>query len=689
MNSLKSFIYGAVALMSMGLVACQDNFDDPKMEAPVAKNVANTTIAELKAKFWQDETNYIWDNGTGEPQPIGVKEDGSHYIIHGRVISSDENGNVFKALFIQDETGALPFSINQYNLYTRYRVGQEIVVDLTGMFIGKYNGLQQVGYPQWYEQGKCWEASFMAPAYFESHVELNGFPESEKVDTITIKDFSTLGSAPEDLRKWQGQLVRFNDCYWATPGTTIVNEYHSSGFDQSLNVQGGTVKVRTSGYSRFWNMVLPAEHMDVVGILSYYGSTGWQLILNDANGLMNVGTPSLNKGIKANPYTVQEVIDFEKAGELTSGWVSGYIVGAVAPECETVASNEDIEWTAEVTLANTLVIAPAADVKDYTQCLIISLPQDTPFRQYGNLVEHPENYGKAISVSGNFAKYMNTFAVVDNYGSADEFSIDGVNPGGASEDGDGTQAKPFNVKQVLASSASTDEVWVTGYIVGWVEGQVLSSGAHFDNAATAQSNVLLALTADETDVTKCIPVQLPFGDVRTGLNLQTNPDNYKKSICIKGQIQKYFGQMGVKTVTEYTISGGGDEPTPTPTPGGGGNGTEASPFTVDQFLAGTATGNEVWAEGYIVGRNDGKDLATESHFDAENVVGVSNFLIAASADVKDVAKCVPVQLPASVRAALNLKDNPGNLGKKIKMKGNCVAYFGVAGFKNMTEYKFE
>ena len=96
MNSLKSFIYGAVALMSMGLVACQDNFDDPKMEAPVAKNVANTTIAELKAKFWQDETNYIWQGETNEPQPIGLKEDGSHYIIHGRVISSAEIGKLIK-----------------------------------------------------------------------------------------------------------------------------------------------------------------------------------------------------------------------------------------------------------------------------------------------------------------------------------------------------------------------------------------------------------------------------------------------------------------------------------------------------------------------------------------------------------------------------------------------------------------
>ena len=679
MNSLKSLIYGAAVLLSFGLTACQDDFDDPKMEAPVAQNKANTTIAELKTKFWQDETNYI--------QEIGLKDDGSHYIISGRVISSDENGNVFKALYLQDETGVLPFSINQYNLYTRYRVGQEIVVDLTGMNIGKYNGLQQIGFPQWYEQGKCWEASFMAPALFESHIELNGFPEAEKVDTITIKDFSTLGSSAEELIKWQGQLVRFNDCSFANPETTIVNEYHSSGFDQSLNVQGGTITVRTSGYSRFWNTVLPAEHLDVVGILSYYGTRGWQLILNDVNGLMNIGNPSLNKGIKANPYTVQEVIDFEKAGELTSGWVSGYIVGAVAPECETVASNEDIEWTSEVTLANTLVIAPAADVKDYTQCLIISLPQDTPFRQYGNLVEHPENYGKAISVSGNFAQFMGTFGVIDNHGSTDEFVIEGVNPGGASEDGDGTQAKPFNVKQVLASSASTDEVWVTGYIVAYVPDKTFSE-AVFENTATTMTNIVLALTPDETDINKCIPVQLPFGTVREGLNLQSHPENYKKSISIKGQIQKYFGQMGVKTVTEYTIDGGSGGDTPTPPSPSGDAGTEANPFTVDQFLDGTATGNEVWATGYIVGRVEGKELATGAKFDATEVTATSNFLIAASADVKDVSKCIPVQLPSTVRAALNLKDNPGNLGKKITMKGNCVAYFGVAGFKNMTEYKF-
>jgi len=37
---------------------------------------------------------------------------------------------------------------------------------------------------------------------------------------------------------------------------------------------------------------------------------------------------------------------------------------------------------------------------------------------------------------------------------------------------------------------------------------------------------------------------------------------------------------------------------------------------------------------------------------------------------------------------LNLKDNPENLGKKIKFPGSLEAYFGVPGLKNVKEYIF-
>lgn len=565
MKSIKSFIYGAVALTSLGLVSCQDDFDDPKMVAPVATNEANITIADFKTQFWSDEINYIWEDADGNQQ-IPAREDGSHYIISGRVCSSDESGNIFKALYIKDETAALPMSVNQYNLYTRYRVGQEVVIDVTGMYIGKYNGLQQLGFPSWYEKGNCWEASFMAPGFFEDHVELNGFPEPALVDTITIKDFSEIGSSSEELIKWQGQIVRFNDCTWASPGTTICDEYHSSGYTQQLNVKGGTINVRTSGYSKFWNQVLPEEGCDVVGILSYYGTQGWQLVLNDGEGIMNVGNPTLNKGIKDNPYTVPEAIAIQSEESPESGWVKGYIVGAVAAEVVEVSGNGDIDWTNEdLVLRNTLVIAPDPEVTEISRCLVIELPANSDFRTYGNLVDHPENYKKAIQVSGYFGPYMGTHGILNNHGTVDEFIIEGVDPSegsGAAPEGDGSEDSPFNVTQVVGGTASGSEVWVTGYIVGWVDGMTLSSGATFNANATSQTNLLIALTSDVTDYTKCVPVQLPSGSVRTALNLQSNPGNYLKSVQLKGSIETYFGTTGLKTVTEYKLDGGNDNPAP-------------------------------------------------------------------------------------------------------------------------------
>lgn len=41
-----------------------------------------------------------------------------------------------------------------------------------------------------------------------------------------------------------------------------------------------------------------------------------------------------------------------------------------------------------------------------------------------------------------------------------------------------------------------------------------------------------------------------------------------------------------------------------------------------------------------------------------------------------------MQLPqGDVRTALNLKDNPENLGKQVNLLGSMEAYFGVCGVK--------
>ena len=66
--------------------------------------------------------------------------------------------------------------------------------------------------------------------------------------------------------------------------------------------------------------------------------------------------------------------------------------------------------------------------------------------------------------------------------------------------GDNSKDNPYTVAYAIANNSGT--AWVKGYIVGWVEGQVLTEGANFNGNASSQTNLLIADDADETDIKK-------------------------------------------------------------------------------------------------------------------------------------------------------------------------------------------
>ena len=259
--------------------------------------------------------------------------------------------------------------------------------------------------------------------------------------------------------------------------------------------------------------------------------------------------------------------------------------------------------------------------------------------------------------------------------------------------GDGTKDSPYNCAQVIAGVSGN--AWVKGYIVGSSAGKTAAEMTNATGAAAATSNIFIAAKADETDYSKCVPVQLPTGEIRTALNINANPGNLGKIVAVKGSLEKYFGQPGVKTVTEFDLEGGVTPPTPPTT---SGDGSENNPYTAAEVIAFNpqssqeATKSAVWVTGYIVGWADVSAApyainAETAHFDASATMA-TNILVAPSADVKDVSKCIGVHLPTGeIRSALNLQANPGNLGQKIQIKGDIMKYCGVPGIRNATNYK--
>ena len=183
-------------------------------------------------------------------------------------------------------------------------------------------------------------------------------------------------------------------------------------------------------------------------------------------------------------------------------------------------------------------------------------------------------------------------------------------------DNDGTEAKPYTVSEVI-TVASKEKVYVKGYIVGYIADKAFSS-AELSANATVNTNIILAASADETSTDNCIPIQLPNGAIRSGLNLQDNAGNYKKEVLLYGDITTYFGKPGVKNVSYAVIDGKeiGSKPgsgeTPTPT-------DDVQTVTVAQFNA-AAESTSVWYKltGTVKNLKDGDIYG---NFDLEDETG--------------------------------------------------------------------
>ncbi len=173
---------------------------------------------------------------------------------------------------------------------------------------------------------------------------------------------------------------------------------------------------------------------------------------------------------------------------------------------------------------------------------------------------------------------------------------------------DGTEANPYTVTDAKIAATGTN-VFVKAFIVGYVPDKALNE-AIFGDAASAENaptNILVAASADETNVNNCMPIQLPAGAIRTALNLKDNPGNLKQEVILCGNIEKYFGETGLKSVAyakignkEYGTKPDGSTTTPdTPTTG---KGSASDPYTVAEAIAAIKAGaptSEVYVTGIV------------------------------------------------------------------------------------------
>lgn len=247
-------------IASLALFACERDYDAPLLTEPEYTGpAANITISELRTE----------NAAAAEDAPIIITKD---QVLKAVITGNDESGNIFKKIYLQDETGAIEMEVDQSSVYNYYPVGQTVYVDLNGLSISVYGDEQQLGHPEGYLFRTPWED-------FEKHVSKDGWANPENAKPVVIDDISTINAAPDN---YKFKLVQFTGVTFQNGGKGIFAPEDGYGEENITDSHGNTIMIRTSNYASFAGNKLPEGKGNVTGILGRFRGT-WQLTLRTAN----------------------------------------------------------------------------------------------------------------------------------------------------------------------------------------------------------------------------------------------------------------------------------------------------------------------------------------------------------------------------------------------------------------------
>ena len=324
----------AIALVTLCVACTPDPVDESKLfwtEDQVQECVQQgtlLTLQEFKDTYMTEKGNYLSDTTLYRTR---ATKDGKNYLfsidtipasdkpvyIRGRVTTDDFAGNFYKAICIQQivegEQQALRLSVDMGSASGLYQIGQELLIRVDGLAIGRYANQPQLCLPSYNnniyannaEQKIGWAPGRIPSAIFQARTQCIGKPDVEKLvyDEYKIKDFTSVLNLQE-TRKWDAKLVRIKDVhftgqYFTTSGTgncttgdpeedenanVFAPTTNNIGYPQGrviADASGNKTAVSSSEYAKFAYFYIPGADQngttncskyvgDVVGILGFY-----------------------------------------------------------------------------------------------------------------------------------------------------------------------------------------------------------------------------------------------------------------------------------------------------------------------------------------------------------------------------------------------------------------------------------
>lgn len=575
-------------------VACKKKLDQPDITSFPETNVWSVgqildSLANGAFTFDQD-----WDKDA---------------IVKGYVIADETGGNIYRTFYLRGEDGRCiavyrkgsnEGGSDEFNV----KVGDHVGYKLYGSIISEYSKLPQI-------QVQEHDVNKLIVIY-------------ERGCTDKVRPIST---TIENIKAGRHlcDLVKISDVQFEPYEGLAYTEGQNSTSRNIATCSGEGIIVRTSGYASFAEEPLPEGRGTIASIVSKYNSD-WQLLIRNTSDVNMRDTRCGGGGdLMSMPYTQNfsasfgTYTTFNVLGPQT--WIIDYQTAVMKGKVDNVFyENEDwlISSPVQVTdvehakVVVNYVAQYEGPVDDVTVQVSLNyvygddpstanwaklnaeIPNTNGWSDFRNVEISLDNFiGQTLTVAIKFVSSATQSRTIE----IKSITVQEGEPGGGGTlTGDGTRENPYTAQDVITMNKQTSDgnkYWVRDYIVGFVDSDynyVFSS-----DAGNIKTNVTLSSNVDANNEDECIPIQLPPGAIRDGLNLGDNPGNYKQEVLVYGTLESYFQVAAVKNVTYAEINGNtyGTEP-------GGGFSTIflEAPLTTQAsynlFTTVSVTGDQVW-----------------------------------------------------------------------------------------------
>ena len=508
----------AIALLSLfAITSCvkDDDYEIPnpngeKPLPPFSGKVVTFDVATAQA------TNTVVTYGADEA-------------IEGYVISSDEGGNFYQKIYIQneDKTKGVTVAINKTGLYTDFPLGAKVQLRLKGLTSQINNGGVDFGSGIFQANNGRTSVGRMSEAIAKNHLFDKGGVRK------TLAELAKADASINTLKVEANvnQLITLKGVHFKT--ADVGKEMHQKtndarqGTDYTLtDAQGNTIPFRTSRYAKFKDEKVPAGTLDITGVLTKFGQN-WQFMISNYADIVvvNGGTST---GTQTNTQTSTTVETVEASTATAANFVEGKKVK--------LHGNLTVEGTKAY-----ILFSDGTKIQLYTRNF-----KNISNENKTNLKEN----GKEVTVTGTFGKFNNTLQISYEQDSDLVWGASNNNPN-----------PPATVETVEASTATA---------ASFVEGKKVKLHGNLTVEGTKSYIVF-------SDGTK---IQLYIKNFK---NLsKESKDNLKingKEVTVTGTFGKFNNMLQIAYEQDSDLVWGASNNNPNPQP----------PATVTELDASTAT----------------------------------------------------------------------------------------------------